>query len=75
MPADENTVDLGGGIVGYKFHNITKYYENDILFLSHGTMHINLVPLELLDQVEGCLIYFDADNVSFMQKCPFHWIH
>lgn len=64
MPADENTVELVDGIIGYKFHNVTKYYENDILFLSHESKHINLIPIELLSQVEGCLIYFDSENAS-----------
>lgn len=66
MPANENTVELVDGIVGYKFHNVTKYYENDILFLSHESKHINLIPIELLSQVEGCLIYFDSENVRFI---------
>lgn len=63
--ADKNTVELCDGFVGFKFHNVTKYYENDIVFLSHESKHINLVPLELLDQVEGVIVYFDSDNVCF----------
>lgn len=62
--ADKNTIDLGNDVVGYKFHNVTKYYENDIIFLSHESKHINLVPVELLDRIEGVIIYFDSDNVS-----------
>lgn len=63
-PSDKHTIDLGDGIVGFKFHNVTKYYENDIVFISHESKHINLVPVELLDRVEGVIVYFDSDNVS-----------
>lgn len=66
--ADKDTIDLGNGVIGFKFHNVTKYYENDIVLLSHETKHINTVPVELLDRVEGLIVYFDSDNVS---KCTF----
>lgn len=62
--ADKHTIDLGNGIIGFKFHNVTKYYENDIVFVSHESKHINLIPLELVDRVEGVIVYFDSDNVS-----------
>lgn len=63
-PADQNTIDLGNGVIGYKFHNVTKYYENDLVFLSHESKHINVVPIDLLDCIEGVIVYFDSDNVS-----------
>lgn len=63
-PSDKHTIDLGDGIVGFKFHNVTKYYENDIVFVSHESKHINLIPLGLVDRVEGVIVYFDSDNVS-----------
>lgn len=63
-PSDKHTIDLGNGIVGFKFHNVTKYYENDIVFVSHESKHINLIPVELVDRVEGVIVYFDSDNVS-----------
>lgn len=63
VDADTNTVDLDGKIKGYKFHNVTKYYENDIVFISHEDKHINLVPIELLEDVEGCIVYFESENV------------
>lgn len=66
--ADKNTIDLGNGVIGFKFHNVTKYYENDIVFLSHQTKHVNSVPVELLDRVEGLIVYFDSDNV---RNCTF----
>lgn len=74
--ANTNTIDLGNDIVGYKFHNVTKYYENDLVFLSHESKHINLVPVELLDRIEGVIIYFDADNVRsklFKIKFKTNW--
>lgn len=65
--ADKNTIDLGNDVVGYKFHNVTKYYENDLVFLSHESKHINLVPVDLLERIEGVIIYFDSDNVSIFE--------
>lgn len=59
-----DTIDIDGNIKGYKFHNVTKYYENDIIFIAHEDKHINLVPIELLEHVEGCIVYFDSENVS-----------
>lgn len=67
-PTNQNTIDFGNDIVGYKFHNVTKYYENDLVFLSHESKHINLVPMELLEQIEGVIVYFDSDNVSEKQN-------
>lgn len=64
-PVDKHTIDLGDGIIGFKYHNVTKYYENDIVFLSHEANHINLIPLELVNRVEGVIVYFDSDNVSY----------
>lgn len=46
-------------------HNVTKYYENDLVFISHESKHINLVPVELLERIEGVIVYFDSDNVIF----------
>lgn len=63
-PEDRNIVDLGDGAIGFKFHNVTKYYENDIAFMTHEPKHINLMPIDLMDRIEGVIIYFDADNVS-----------
>lgn len=62
-PNTQNTIDFGNDTIGYKFHNVTKYYENDLVFLSHESKHINLVPIELLEQIEGVIVYFDSDNV------------
>lgn len=64
MEADVDTIDIDGNIKGYKFHNVTKYYENDIVFIAHEDKHINLLPIELLEHVEGCIVYFDSENVS-----------
>lgn len=61
---DKNTVDLGDGVTGFKFHNVTKYYENDIVFLSHESKHPSSLPFALLDRIEGLIVYFDSDNVS-----------
>lgn len=66
--SDQNTIDLENGVIGYKFHNVTKYYENDLVFLSHESKHINMVPLELLGRVEGVIVYFDSDNVSYLYR-------
>ncbi|XP_031637450.1 uncharacterized protein LOC116349927 isoform X2 [Contarinia nasturtii] len=68
--SDKNTIDLGNNVLGYKFHNCTKYYENDLVFLSHESNHINLVPVELLDRIEGVIVYFDSDNKDFLHKLP-----
>lgn len=60
---DQNTIELCDNTTGYKFHNVTKYYENDIILLSHESKHISLIPVELLERIEGFIIYFDSDNV------------
>lgn len=74
-PADQNTIDLGDEIVGYKFHNVTKYYENDLVFLSHESKHINVVPFDLIGRIEGVIVYFDSDNVrhSLFLQWFFTW--
>lgn len=63
-PAEKNTIKLCDNITGYKFHNVTKYYENDIAFLSHESNHVNIIPAELLERIEGLIIYFDSEDVS-----------
>lgn len=70
LPANESTVGLCGDVVGYKYHNVTKYYENDIVFVSHESKHISLIPAELHDRIEGCIIYFDAENVIIARRSP-----
>lgn len=67
---EQNTIKLCDNITGYRFHNVTKYYENDIAFLSHESNHVNLIPAELLERIEGLIIYFDSENVSKqLSKC------
>lgn len=63
VEADVNTIEIDGNIKGYKFHNVTKYYENDIVFIAHEGKQINSLPVALLEQIEGCIVYFDSDNV------------
>lgn len=63
MPIGEATEDLGNNLTGYKYHNVTKYYENDIVFLSQNKEPLNALPIDVLNRIEGCIVYFDANNV------------
>lgn len=70
-PIEEATVDLGNNITGYKYRNLTKYYENDIIFVSQNRQPLSLLPGDIVSRLEGCIVYFDAHNVSLYtnQKC------
>lgn len=71
MPQNENIVNLCDDIIGYKYQNVTKYYENDIVFVSHVDKHINLIPVELRERIEGLIVYFDAEDVILFSLFPF----
>lgn len=57
------------GLTGHKFHLITKYYETDILFCPVNEKIENF-PSNLLNRLEGVLIYFNAKNREFLQSLP-----
>lgn len=61
---ENDTIQVNDDTIGYKYHNITKYYENDILFVSQNEKSLDLIHPDLLDHIEGLIIYFDANNVN-----------
>lgn len=62
-----NTVELGNNLIGFKYRNVTKYYENDIVFVQQPSHSVVGIPLEILDRVEGCIVHFDAKKVSDLE--------
>lgn len=66
---DKEELDAVPKITGYKYNLITKYYTTDLLLCP---LNVPLVecPLNLLNYVEGVLIYFDAENREFIKEIP-----
>jgi len=67
-PIEETTVDLGNNITGFKYRNVTKYYENDIIFISQNSQPLSLLPGDIVGRLEGCIVYFDANNRNFLHS-------
>lgn len=69
MDTEKVELDETSKTFGYKYNLVTKYYTTN-LTLCPMTCPIEECPLNLLNYVEGVLIYFDANNVSFFcNKC------
>uniref|UniRef100_T1H3N2 Uncharacterized protein n=1 Tax=Megaselia scalaris TaxID=36166 RepID=T1H3N2_MEGSC len=77
LPSEEDVESLGffptisDSINGHIFHLKTKYYTTD-LYLVPFQEDISRFPLELQEDIEGVLIYFDSGVRSFSKRIPIY---
>lgn len=62
---------ISDSINGHIFHLKTKYYTTD-LYLVPFQEDISRFPLELQEDIEGVLIYFDSGVRSFSKRIPIY---
>ncbi|XP_001655528.2 uncharacterized protein LOC5575152 isoform X2 [Aedes aegypti] len=71
IPSNENQQELAEGRTGYRYHIRTKYYETDVLLCPwRSSEELCDLPEEILKQMDGILIYFDAKDREFLKVLP-----